>query len=369
MPTFTTDAAVGTHCIDLSDTLGLEAINDHDPNVKHIDLGAATELDFATDSFTLSVWVKTTTPGATSNNADRGTIFGNGGDNSGGKRYTLMHNNSESNRVNFEIDDNNNRRRKITDPDYPINDGLWHHIVGVKDGDQQSIYRDGILDNTGTIDTGYDLSGTVQWNSYIGVITDNQTGTIYRHLDGQVDDVRIYNYALPEDAVGYDSIRSLTATGRLAPDVDAGPDQFKYLLTGELLTMAGSYTDPGLPGILNPVWSTVSGPEGASAVFTDPNSPVSTAGFPVSGVYVLRLTVEDVDLGIFIADDVTVEALTPLCADVATEGLLNIADVSGPTYGEPDCYVNLYDVVYFAENFMRCYDPQDNECEDLFDLF
>lgn len=43
---------------------------------------------------------------------------------------------------------------------------------------------------------GYDLSGTVQYNAYVGVITNNGDGRRYKTYEGLIDDVHIYNRAL-----------------------------------------------------------------------------------------------------------------------------------------------------------------------------
>jgi hypothetical protein len=53
----------------------------------------------------------------------------------------------------------------------------------------------------------YDLVGTHQHNAYIGAITNHQAdpnGTVvYKYLQGSIDDVRVYGYALSEGEVAY----------------------------------------------------------------------------------------------------------------------------------------------------------------------
>lgn len=70
----------------------------------------------------------------------------------------------------------------------PVNDGLWHHAVGVYDGERVYLYIDGELDNSlpasGWIDT---TSSSVR----IG----------YDQWHGAIDEVRIYNYGLSEAQV------------------------------------------------------------------------------------------------------------------------------------------------------------------------
>jgi len=70
-----------------------------------------------------------------------------------------------------------------------INDGLWHHVVGVYDGSDLYLYIDGVEDGTppnasGTI-TNFD-------DVYIGSEDDNPSES----WEGLIDDVRVYDYAL-----------------------------------------------------------------------------------------------------------------------------------------------------------------------------
>jgi hypothetical protein len=68
-------------------------------------------------------------------------------------------------------------------------EGVWHHAVSTYDGANMKIYVDGVLMNTcpGT--------GSITTTSYLVTIGAFNTGTGYP-FSGQIDDVRIYNYAL-----------------------------------------------------------------------------------------------------------------------------------------------------------------------------
>jgi hypothetical protein len=84
------------------------------------------------------------------------------------------------------------------------------------------------------------------------------------------------------------------------PIVSAGADA---AVAAQSVALQGSVTDDGRPGPLVSVqWTQVTGPE--PAVFLDAASPTSQVTFPVSGVYVLRLTASDGDLSA--SDDVAV---------------------------------------------------------------
>ncbi len=89
------------------------------------------------------------------------------------------------------------------------------------------------------------------------------------------------------------------------PCVEAGADQ--TLALGDPATLSGFATDDGVPGsgALTVGWSTVSGPGQAQAAFESPGALQTTATFPVSGLYVLRLTASDGELAR--SDDVAIE--------------------------------------------------------------
>jgi hypothetical protein len=77
--------------------------------------------------------------------------------------------------------------------DKNVNDGLWHHIVGVYDGSNLSLYVDGLPD------TSKPASGTIGTNTslvYIGANAD-QPG---RNFNGVIDEVRVYKkeFTLPD---------------------------------------------------------------------------------------------------------------------------------------------------------------------------
>jgi hypothetical protein len=75
-----------------------------------------------------------------------------------------------------------------------VNDGSWHHVVGIYDGTQRSLYIDGKLDASEK------ASGTILANKHpvlIGGNAERVKGT----WNGMIDDVRIYNYALDANQV------------------------------------------------------------------------------------------------------------------------------------------------------------------------
>ena len=55
---------------------------------------------------------------------------------------------------------------------------------------------DGSQEAATPLPDGYDLSGTVQHNAYIGVVTHNGDSRLYKTYEGLIDDVHLYNRAL-----------------------------------------------------------------------------------------------------------------------------------------------------------------------------
>lgn len=87
-----------------------------------------------------------------------------------------------------------------------ISDGLWHHVVGVYDGNRLCLYVDGKLDNFEF------ASGRIDLNDDSVAISHNAGESSKRHWNGLIDDVRIYSYALTEDEIKalYDGKESVT---------------------------------------------------------------------------------------------------------------------------------------------------------------
>ena len=75
-----------------------------------------------------------------------------------------------------------------------VNDGAWHHVAGVYDGEKMYLYIDGAVDVSQT------ASGAIDTNDQPVYIGENSEKT-GRCWNGLIDDVRVYNYALSEGRI------------------------------------------------------------------------------------------------------------------------------------------------------------------------
>ncbi len=166
----------------------------------YVDLGNPPSLDFATTGWTVTAWFKTNMSGGT-DDAHQGVIYGKGGDNTGGKRYALNMSLNTEGVLTLVADDDTTRYDAISQT--KTNDDQWHFVAGEREGTVLRIYIDGLLEGTRTIPATYDLSGSSQHNAYIGAMTYNPDGSIYKLFNGLIDEVHVYNRALSAGEVAY----------------------------------------------------------------------------------------------------------------------------------------------------------------------
>jgi hypothetical protein len=163
----------------------------------YVDLGNPKALDFGTGDWALTAWYKDTMTGTA--DTDKGTIVGKGGDNTGGKRYGLITGETTSGVVTLVTDDD--VTKYLVDSKSVTNNDQWHFVVGQRVGTALQIYIDGQLENSVTIPAAYDLSGTSQHNAYVGAMTLNTDGSLYKLFNGLIDEVHVYNKALSQGEI------------------------------------------------------------------------------------------------------------------------------------------------------------------------
>ncbi len=148
----------------------------------YVTLGNPTSLDFGTENFSVGGWIKTT-QAYVSGDVGKGTLYAKGGDGTGGIRYALIHNEvgaGNNGRLDFILDDDVTKSAISSAATPLLNDGNWHHILGVRDGANQFLYVDGVLASSAALPPSYDLSGTSQADALIGAINSASTNLIYK---------------------------------------------------------------------------------------------------------------------------------------------------------------------------------------------
>ena len=165
----------------------------------YVDFGNPDSLNFGTGDWTVSAWIKTTQSGG-ADDPNRGTIFANGADEVGGIRIALILNDARLDMMTLTTDDDISNKVQATGTTQ-VNDGNWHHIVGMRNGSRLLLYIDGVLNERSVLYNGYDLSGVSQHNAYIGAITDNRDNSLYKHFDGLIDEVCVFACALDANSV------------------------------------------------------------------------------------------------------------------------------------------------------------------------
>lgn len=78
-----------------------------------------------------------------------------------------------------------------------IDDGYWHHVVGVRDNTIAYLYVDGVLAGT---DSSFTTASFTSTKSRIGI--EYWASVYYFPFSGSLDEVRVYSRALTEDEVG-----------------------------------------------------------------------------------------------------------------------------------------------------------------------
>jgi len=210
----------------------------------YVDCGNPDALNFGTGDWSVCVWIKTTKTGK-----PKGVPFANGGDGGGGHRYALGVGESKSDRITLTTDDDASKKQAHSAEYAKVTDGVWHHIVGRREGDRIRIFVDGKPEGSSGLPGGYDLSGTSQHNVYLGAIM-KHGASIEKFYTGQLDDVRVYDYALSEGEIRYMAGRSHVYGSLIAEyllDTDAS-DTSGSELHGTFKGNAGIFDDVAVGG-------------------------------------------------------------------------------------------------------------------------
>jgi hypothetical protein len=117
-----------------------------------------------------------------------------------------------------------------------INDGNWHHVVGVGDADSVSLYVDGVLDSV------VKTPGAMRPNNEPVSIGENlQSVARGRYWNGWIDEVCVFNYAL--DANDVKALYS--STEPIARGTAAAPRLLQATLSGPTRPAVAAATETG----------------------------------------------------------------------------------------------------------------------------
>ena len=148
----------------------------------YITINDSPNIRFNTNDFSITAWVK---HASNLNSIHRG-IFTKGNTSTGGFSLYI---NYDTRKLRFI-----NQNSITIDSNQIIADNSWHHVVASRNSNDLILYVDGKLDNSSP---GYfsDLNLNNSATALIGLRDGN------RYFNGQIDDIRIYNYALTDEQV------------------------------------------------------------------------------------------------------------------------------------------------------------------------
>ncbi|MDP3697299.1 MAG: LamG domain-containing protein, partial [Candidatus Taylorbacteria bacterium] len=162
----------------------------------YVNAGRNSILDVGSNNFSVGGWIKTAgNPSAQAGDAGYGLLVTKGSSGVGGKRFGLWGYRITSGFPAFNLDDD--VAEEYFEGTTNIDDGNWHLIYGVRDGNTARIYVDGKQDGS------TDITG-------LGSLTDTSKDLIFSaeshdpvkyFVKGSIDDVRVYNRALTADEI------------------------------------------------------------------------------------------------------------------------------------------------------------------------
>jgi hypothetical protein len=147
----------------------------------YVDCGNAEILDF-NDQITVAAWIRVNVFEQT----DQAIVS------KGENAWKLVRNGLTANELRFDC---GNAGEAIGATN--VNDGQWHHALGMYNGSRISLYVDGVED--GYVDTINALTNDPNLTVFIG--DNNRPGAGPQAWNGLIDDVRIYNKALNEEEI------------------------------------------------------------------------------------------------------------------------------------------------------------------------
>jgi large repetitive protein len=160
---------------------------DLDGTQTYVDCGDKAEFDLG-DTMTVSLWLK-----------PRGPRKGTQALAGKGSETWYLNSEGESGRLTFFLNgpqatgkDRNKRTRVASKRQ--LDDGQWHHVVGLYDGQRMALYVDGVLENSVAASGRLALNTEPLW---LG----NSPAARGEWYNGLLDDVRLYRHGLSEEEI------------------------------------------------------------------------------------------------------------------------------------------------------------------------
>ena len=169
--------------------------------------------------------------------------------------------------------------------------GEWYHVVMVYDGslatNNLQLYLNGSPEKFGTISTGVTNNAIPRISASKLRVGDYTATAVTAPLNGQVDEVRLYNRVLT-----LDEIQELAQAkpSNMGPKIALNNASVSGT-AGQPLAVGATVTDDGLPGAVSVGWTKPSGP--GSVVYSTPVSNTTDATASAAGSYALRITAND----------------------------------------------------------------------------
>ena len=192
-----------------------KAVNFDSTQDQYVNFGdpSSGALDFGTDDFTISLWFNTTQSAGTGDWPQ--LIRKVSGSPAYGYEIGLSNTDDPPIYIYFKIW-NNSSSAAVSTPT-AVNDGAWHHVVGVKTATTVTMYLDGEY-----IDYDSHSLGTVSNSANLYLGTNDATN--WSEYNGKLDEIKIFNSALTADQVKLLYNQSSSAVwGALSTDSSNNP--------------------------------------------------------------------------------------------------------------------------------------------------
>jgi hypothetical protein len=159
-----------------------------DGSNNYVEISSRNIYDF--DSFSVSLWIKT------DGNLSSENFYTSLDSYSGDKSWFTIQRNPNLDKFGFSVD-NGSDVSGARVSDFPINDGEWHHVVGVRKK-SQGIY---LYIDSESKKSSSDVSGTIISES--DILIGARSTQMDRFWNGKISEVRIYNHALTPREIQY----------------------------------------------------------------------------------------------------------------------------------------------------------------------